>query len=29
VEFTLDCGHVPQLTRPAELAAILIGLASA
>lgn len=28
-EFTLDCGHVPQLTKPAELAAILAGLASA
>lgn len=28
-EFTLDCGHVPQLTCPADLAAILNGLASA
>ncbi len=26
--FTLDCGHVPQLTQPAALAEILLGLAT-
>lgn len=27
-EFTLDCGHVPQLTQPKALAEIIIGLAT-